>query len=485
MGVSANSSLPFLLLLLLAAEAAGEVTYSVDLDREEVRVNSSMVLSCGETGECPVNSWQLDWRLPDDAEILRVEDSIGRIEDYRRQGDVLKVDTNTGPRRTSETVRIEMKVEREARRLSQGLYQRKLSLPGLKGENTTGKVEAENFLSYSISPGFQASIRNNTLFFSGEGGTSLTLNTGQGYKGRYYTYFNQKLNGSMPYRIAVGTTGLRQDYPRIPVAVLDEEEYEAQAAVWSEGEYSAGVIRLRNSTERKAPVLAEETVHAFNDRALNYDRTSSSYLEEGIAGYVQYLVRKKQVGEARTRELFGNATEYTDKRNGTLYQVTKPSKGKADELWNYYSQNMTFMENWSPSDHRARDFGYAYSELVVKNYISRNNSLRELYTVLDGKILENNSEKWRYYSRHIDLTPCKKQTRKEFNSCLKRVNSYDYPVYYAEKIPEREKAEIRELPTPEPRNMSGLDGEKPENQGFFEAVRKLLADLITTLKHLQ
>jgi hypothetical protein len=237
--------------------------------------------------------------------------------------------------------------------------------------------------------------------------------------------------------------------------------YEDKVSEWSRGEYSGGVIRMRGGLEGDfAPVLAEETVHAFNEETLNFDNTSSTWLDEGIAGYTQAMVRKKLSGESKTRTLFGEERSYSERRDGSLYKITKPSKGDKQKLWQYYQDNMSFMKHWNPQKSENRDFGYAYSELIIRNYVSQNNSIRKLYNQLNPQKIKNNEEKWRKYSEILDLKPCNYSSRKKFDSCLERINKYDYPVYYASKLPGKNTTQIKieevKIPETKPLASQGL-----------------------------
>lgn len=90
------------------------------------------------------------------------------------------------------------------------------------------------------------------------------------------------------------------------------------------------------------------------------------------------------------------------------------------------------MKYWSPEGPN-REFGYAYSELVIRNYVMRNGSLTQLYDSVEENA-NSDQQKWEMLSRHMDLTPCKYDSRDIFEECLERVNEYDYPIYRAENI---------------------------------------------------
>ena len=329
--------LAFLLLtIFLVFSAAAQVTHQIEAERENARLNTTIFLTCSEesTQSCPVNSWQLGWQIPDNAEVARITDSQGEIEDYSRSDDKLQIQTNRGPARKSEKIKIELRLDKNTDEIVDGLNTRKISLPGLPSKNTTGTVLNKDLISASITEGFVGDFSKNRVDFKGKGGLNIQLNSGEGKEEGDYTFFGGKIeNSSLAYRISVGTTGLTQRYSSIPVAVMEGEKYDSKASSWSEGEYSAGVVRIRETDDNSAHVLAEETVHAFNDEALSFDRTTSSYIDEGVAGHTQSQVRKKILGEDRIREVFGEEVTYTKIENGSLYQYKKPSNGKKEKLW--------------------------------------------------------------------------------------------------------------------------------------------------------
>jgi hypothetical protein len=219
---------------------------------------------------------------------------------------------------------------------------------------------------------------------------------------------------------------------------MSPEDYSGSVVGWSSGEYVGGSFRMRDNLEDNfLPVLAHETVHGLNERELKWDSSSSTWFDEGTAKYVESMLNLHLQGKDRTRKLFGGNTTYTESRNGDLYRVTSPSAGDPERLWQYYQSDQDFMKNWNPSDFPdERSFGYAYSELVIRNYVARENgSLRKLY----GKVrprneISSNEEKWNHISQEIDLTPCKYESRSRFDKCLEEINQYDYSVYRAENV---------------------------------------------------
>ncbi|MFB6147981.1 MAG: hypothetical protein ABEJ66_03785, partial [Candidatus Nanohaloarchaea archaeon] len=170
---------------------------------------------------------------------------------------------------------------------------------------------------------------------------------------------------------------------------------------------------------------------------------------------------------------------------------TISSQGDREVLWNYYQEGRDFMKTWSAMESRPeiRSFGYAYSELIIRNYVARmNGSLRELYSHLSLNYkISDPQQKWRFYSQYLDMTPCKYESRDRFRECLETINEYDYPVYSAQptrdskplnitelEIPEREKKTGSKLPTGDVSFRQFL-------QGFVAYVFSSLRSLIRAL----
>ncbi len=284
---------------------------------------------------------------------------------------------------------------------------------------------------------------------------------------------------------------------------MTDSDYDRLVNEWSSGEYVGGGIKIREPESIEdsfVPVLAHEVVHGLNDRRLNWDETRSSYFDEGVSKYVESLMRKKIYNEGKTNrkpaELFGEEKEYRIRRDGQRYIVTVPPKGDKEVLWNYYQQDRDFMKEWSAfssSDSDTRSFGYAYSELVVSNYIARDGgSIRQLYSDLkvDRKI-RSTEEKWNLLSEHLDMTPCKYEDRQRFENCIDDINNYDFPIYSAQPQQDRSGTiQIDRLEVPnrtEPSNnlpsldTGNLSSTGNQVEGFLSGFLRYLGSLIQDL----
>lgn len=472
----------FLIFLLFSISGlvSGEVYHSVESDDQRMDVNTTIELEC--TGECPVNSWDLSYTLPDNSEIMHIEDSFGPITEYEHTGNSLELSTNSGERRMDEYVKIDYEINTPADEVKEDLYTRSVSFAGFGGQKTSGIIEVDNLISGRASYGFETSYGED-LRFSGQGPVRLDFNFGNGTETEYYSFFSEINNSKQSYEIALGTVGSQQNFDRFPVAVFDEEAYVQGSEDWSSGEYRAGLIRIREDDEMR-PVLTHETVHGLNSDLLSWDSTDSAWFDEGVAKHAESLHEEHLYNTGETDrmppQLFGEDVEYTNYEENVRY--TFPSRGDRDELWNYYQSEASFMKSWRPGDGN-REFGYAYSELVVKNFLYNGGDLHELYGSVDpGQQIESNDEKWSIYSEHMELEPCNYESRDEFDQCLDEINDHDFDLRVAQPVEnEREDLNIDSIDVPDREPMSRVSFQQRASyflEKALEALRNLVQQLI-------
>lgn len=451
------------LITLLTFQAAAQVHYSIEANESVALINSTVEMECDRS--CP----GLTWLKPDGAEVTEVRDGDGPVE-YTENQESVKIEGEFSSKDTR-VLRITMREENYAEEIHSGLMKATFRLSGFENQETSGRIHVENLISGKTGYGFTESFENESMNFRGEGPVNVRVKFGDGFETRYFSFFGQKVsNVSSAYEIAVGTTGIVQRFDRFPVAVLTDQEYDEKLNEWSAGEYVDGAIQIRspeafeqrNSASSFEAVLAHEVVHGLNDRLMDWDSTRSSYLDEGTSKYVEMLVNRKRYSEGLTDNkppnLFGEEQRYEVEKNGKRYIYTVPSRGDREQLWNYYQENRSFMKQWNAfeASESTRSFGYAYSELIVRNYVASNNSLRELYDELDiQQRVDDPETKWRVLSERIDLTPCSYNSRERFEACLENVNSYDYPVYTASPEPGRNTVEVEEIRLPNRTSTTG------------------------------
>lgn len=494
------SVLCFIFLISLATAELQEVQYSIDAEQQSVEINTSVHMSCDST--CT----GLRWSIPDSSKVLFVRNSRGKMDYELNQGTV-DIPGSRARGRENETIKIGTKIDSDAEEVYEGLYQRTISIAGFQDVKTTGFVHSDELISGRIGFGFDYSFSNHEMRFKGIGPTNVRIKFGEGQKSSYFEFFGSKPdNTDSSYEVPIGVLGFQQRFARFPVAVMTDSDYDRLVNDWSSGEYVGGGIKIRNTESIETgfnPVLAHEVVHGLNDRRLTWDQTQSSYFDEGVSKYVESLMRKKMYNEGKTNrkpaELFGEEREYRIKKNGQRYIVTVPPQGDKEVLWNYYQQDRDFMKTWSAfrsADADTRSFGYAYSELIIANYVSREDgSVQELYNDLEvDRKINDPEQKWNLFSEHMDMTPCKYEDRQRFESCLEEINSYDYPIYSAQpqqdqsggiqidrlEIPNRTEPK-GDLPSLETGNLSST-GKQVEGllSGFISYLSSLIQDLVAS-----
>lgn len=453
--------------LVFSGFAASQSFHSLDADRDQIQLNTTIGLESEEG----VNTWSLRYRMPEGSEINQINDSLGEIEDYSLESGLLQLKTNKGPKRTNETVKINYRINRDAEEIKQGLYTREISFSGFKDHETSGIVKAEDLISGDTNRGLQASFTDE-MRFKGEGAANIVFNFGRGNTTEYYEFFNGSINSTDSYRVALGTVSLKPRFQKIPVALYSEDSSDL-GFEWSAGLYRSGIIHMRKNDDKEKMVLTHETVHALSNDYLDWDRTRTSYIEEGIAKHAEKMMQKKLYSEGEIEErpgqLFGEEETYV--QGG--YRYTVPSRGDREKLWNYYSNDQDFMKNWSP-EHEERSFGYAYGELIVKNYLMENGNISALYTEVDGSTTDSADEKWSRFSEVAELEPCNEETRERFESCLDDLNSHSFEVRAAD-YSGNDSIEVERMDLPERRlESTGLNRLIEQFYSLLDAFLKIL-----------
>jgi len=478
-----DKKLVFAIAIFLVSPAAAEVQYSMDADKQKNKLNVSIELECNTS--CPVSNWRLDWSVPENAEILGIKDTEGEIETYTRDGQTLSISTNKGGPKESERLKIRMLIDEKAEEIHDGWYRRRISLPGFERERLSGSAKVDQLISGWIGYGFDSSYSPTEMRFRGEGPTNIRINFGNGTTSKYYEFFgNRPQQPDEAYRIAVGTIKKVPGFQRFPAAVIPGEKYNRTVNSWSSGEYVSGSIRIREGLgDSFMPVLTHETVHGINERELKWDGTDSAYFDEGTSEYAEFLMTKKLYREEKIdigpQNIFGGKKTYPTRDGGRGY-YTISSKGNKELLWEYYQSNSEFMKTWSPqSGGEFREFGYAYSELLVRNHIMRNRSLDTIYDSMDSRSRIDSSEaKWEFYSKNMEMEPCNFDDRSRFDSCLENINSFDYPIYRADPNIDRREIQIEELKVEERKPTESLYGKTASFESSLASIFRGFLDYV-------
>ena len=432
---------------------AAQVSYDIETEPDNANISVDILLDCNRFN-CP----ELTWGKPADYSLVNITDANGEIESYDENSDQVVVDTGSPINGQEKVVTLNFRTSKEADQIYDGLYRRRLSLSGFSDESMQGTVYSEDLASGDAGYGFESSYSDQRFNFTGQGPVNIDVNFGAGMQTDHYTFYGEEpgFDSEEVYEISVGTTGLVQSYPRIPVAIMPSDRYNQTQTKWSAGEYSSGSIRLRDTDESSLKAtLGRETVHALNDDLLDWDATSSSYMDEGTSEFVGYLFERRQVPvderDGSVRQLFGESVT-VDKDPDDSYYTRIPSRGDKETLWNYYQEDAQFMKTWKPGDSQYRSFGYAYSQLIVRhNLIEKNITLQQLYDYLEmDREIESSETKWQALSENLDLTPCNSESREEFDQCLEEANDHsNFESFRAEPNRDHGNLIINETETPE------------------------------------
>ena len=142
---------------------------------------------------------------------------------------------------------------------------------------------------------------------------------------------------------------------------------------WAAGEYHApGVVLVRPNatTYALAETLVHETTHAFNSQ-IPHVQGADNWFDEGMADYMEHMA-------------FLESGRYEE----ALFPENNPrAQTHLSDLRYYYGNNYTFMTDWDPTNSAYdewRNFGYAYSQLVIRAYADEfgSGALRSTYACL-------------------------------------------------------------------------------------------------------
>ncbi|MBL7160483.1 MAG: hypothetical protein ISS93_01380 [Candidatus Aenigmarchaeota archaeon] len=421
----------FIAVLTLLPTAGAITTYDISIDGNAAIVNATFEVYTSQSGE-KVNYWSTSFSLPENAEILELRDSKGEITEYTFDKGKLSLETNKGGLKEKEVIYLLYKLENSVNNEFSPLKKLNLSLPAF--ENVREDVpDEQTFVSLEVSEqihsaipslGFVSNVGDKDIQFSGDGPIAFTVWFGDGGKlYRHYALFGDgdATQADSGFGIVPSVTGLPLEYSRIPVVVLPDQEYNQRVNEWSAGEFRGGVIFLRGNIS--LATLLHETTHAFNERALRWQRVEVAWFDEGVAKYVEFLVNI-EAGK-RQAEIFGKPLKWTE--GFMIYTLT--SHSSPEELWDYYQEEKKFMESWSTDDASTREFGYTFSELFIRDFVRREGP-EALHEVFEGLLkVERDAETPEEYNSILlgllgsDLRPCYSQKKEEFESCLDSINA--------------------------------------------------------------
>lgn len=422
--------LSFLLaVLVLIGSARASVVHEVRVKGDSAEITSILEM----TSQKEVNKWRLTVDLPRNSTVETIRDSRGNIS-FEWVGSEVKFETNSGPSRKREKVEINYNVPNVREEQFKPLDTIHMSLFGFSNETLKAEIFVDHAISWYTPLNFKSQKGEESLKFQGQGSLPLYIYTSEkGEQSQHYHYFSEegidqveKLFPLLPY-----FTGIRSPHRKFPIVFLNDSRYNSLINEWSSGRYRRGglvLIRDNLSQRDKIPTVLHETMHGFNAELLKWDRTQTAYFDEGMAKFVEFLTKEKM--DLPQGEIFGDRNYFEEGEN--RYYLEPRSSSEA--LWNYYSDGEEWMLRWNPwggEGPSAKEFGYAYSELLIREHVQQNGikSLRNVSAELLG--VEDRVENWRkksdILSQILDgLKPCYSRSRKEFNDCLERVNAQQF-----------------------------------------------------------
>lgn len=483
-----------LLVLVLALSLLGSAEATTQYD-VEVRNGSAVVdvsFELYSESEAGTNYWRTEWTVPADSRVVYVRDSLGSIEDYERSGRTLSIETNDGVRRQREVVDIRLRVPDVVQQRYGELRVVRLNLPGFKDrrsdvpeEVTQARITTdERVLSESHGFGTSYEIEEHSLKYRGSGGLSVyfTLSDGGRDYDNYVLYGDADLEDADElHSIIPAVTGHRLRTNKLPVVVLPDERYDELLSRASEGEYmTGGVIFVRESVFRDGrgtETVLHEAAHAHNEKALMWS-TGVEWFNEGVAKYVEFLAAHEM--GVRQPEIFGEPKRWSEEctrngREGTCTYTLGPRQTPSD-LREYYSGSGNgSMHTWRvEGEHEG--FGYAFSELVIRDYVMRNGAdalhpvYDELHSVEEPVAGDREASLKVLSFMGADLSPCRRDSMEGMRECLDRVNSMDAGIPGSPDfdVERRDEVEFTSIEEPSPPRSDG---------GFFEWLRDLVARL--------
>ncbi len=166
--------------------------------------------------------------------------------------------------------------------------------------------------------------------------------------------------------------GLPFPFAHVAYVILPNQSTEIRS--WASGEYhSPGVVLLRPNATTSYGVeeaAVHETTHAFNSQ-IPQVKGGDNWFDEGTAKYMEHLA------------FLETGTDY----EGHLFSNRSSDKVRISDLIYYYRNNYSLMEQWDPTNasfDEWQDFGYAYSQLVIRTYVDDHGpgALRVAYACL-------------------------------------------------------------------------------------------------------
>ncbi|HIE41441.1 MAG TPA: hypothetical protein EYP80_02130 [Candidatus Aenigmarchaeota archaeon] len=429
-----------LILFILLLPVRGEVIHDLNLNNNYIEINSTLILHSKNY----LDYWEITIPLQEDSKVISVQDDIGKIH-YNFSNNELIFRTNN---KRAKTRIINIMYEVPLKREYDFLFVN-LNLFGF--ENETYVVIAPNF-QYFFIPNAEIEY-GSKIKAKGRGALEVKiLFGGKNESKHYFTNSNFDLDKVEYYFwILESITGLKIP-TKFGILILPKNKYKGEFEEWSSGTFKDGLIVVREDLDEdeKIATIMHETMHGFNSFVLDWDATNISWFDEGTATYVSSIMFR--ILNQSKPEIFGESIIW---REGNKIYTLEPNQKPVD-LWNYYKKNENWMLFWNPrkySDWR-REFGYAYSELFIRDYLKDNaTALRRVYKELlkINKIVENSYERNQIIQKILgkEFRPCYSLDLEEIRNCTYKLNKMKFVIEkngkkidYKVEIPELPKEEV-------------------------------------------
>jgi hypothetical protein len=405
--------------LILSPVSLAEVIHSIHIENDSIQINSLLILR----SDRPIDYWNLSISLPHKSTLLNATDELGKV-DYSLNGNMLEIKTNS---KKSNVRIINISYAFYGLNKTKGLTYAQLNLFGFVNDTTYAQVTPH--IPYVFAPNSQTQYLANETKAKTIGPMNIILTYGGEKESEHY-FTNSDIDLSEVeklYPLIEGVTGLNVPV-KFGVVVLPEAEYLDNYKDWSAGTFN-GLILAKGSKNKNevTTTIIHETVHGFNQFVLGWDATNVSWFDEGTAAYITSAAYRV-LGDQQP-ELFGSDKIWRDKN---LIYTLRPKKTPED-LWDYYANNRNFMNYWSPQSDHEREFGYAYSELFIREYVKGNGSaLQKVYNSLlaiNKTVYDKNEEnKILFDILGRKFTQCYSTRLSQIKNCTKELNEMRFQI---------------------------------------------------------
>ena len=452
-----------LLFLIFIIPVSAEIFHDISLTDKEIIVNSTLILKSKDK----IDYWNLKINIPEGSEIIKLKDEIGVVK-YNISDNEINFITNKKKANT----RIVNLIFKKKLEEKYGFKIAKINLFGFKNDSTI--ITAPN-VSYLFIP--DAEIEYGETIKAKTCGAAILkiIFNGKKESEHYFTDSDLNLESLEKYCWVIeGLTGMKVPV-KFGIVSLPDSEYNELLENWSLGAFKDGLIFVREnlSKNEKTATILHETTHGFNSFALDWDKTKIAWFDEGVACYVT-SVMYRLLNETKP-ELFGEEIRW---REGMKIYTLKPNM-EPRNLYLYYKQGKNWVSTWYPSKYSnkyQREFGYAYSELFIREFLKEDsNNLHKIYQELlkINKSIENeyvrNSMILKIFGR--ELKPCYSTNLEEIKNCTRELNEMDFNIPKTEGNEITYKVEIPKIPEEEPESDFDIIW---EIKGFFDFIMKFI-----------